>query len=46
LKIRGGKMANVLVLVDGVPFKDVTGNDYNAVDLRLLLLKTSKVLRF
>lgn len=35
LKIRGGKMANVLVLVDGVPLKDVTGNDYNAVDLRL-----------
>ena len=35
LKIRGGKMANVLVLVDGIPLKDVTGNDYNAVDLRL-----------
>jgi vitamin B12 transporter len=28
-------MANVLVLVDGIPLKDVTGNDYNAVDLRL-----------
>jgi vitamin B12 transporter len=35
MKIRGGKMANVLVLVDGIPLKDVTGNDYNAVDLRL-----------
>ena len=35
LKIRGGKMANVLVLVDGIPLKDVTGNDNNAVDLRL-----------
>jgi hypothetical protein len=35
MKIRGGKMANVLILIDGVPFKDVTGNDYNAVDLRL-----------
>lgn len=35
LKIRGGKMANVLILVDGIPLKDVTGNDYNATDLRL-----------
>lgn len=34
-KIRGGKMANVLILVDGVPLKNVTGNDYNAADLRL-----------
>lgn len=36
LKIRGGKMANVLILLDGVPLKDVTGNDYNASDLRLI----------
>ncbi|MDO5616945.1 MAG: TonB-dependent receptor [Cruoricaptor ignavus] len=35
-KIRGGKLANFLVLVDGVPMKDVTGNDYNAMDLRLI----------
>lgn len=35
LKIRGGSMANVLILVDGIPLKDVTGNDYNATDLRL-----------
>ncbi len=35
LKIRGGKLANVLILVDGIPLKDVTGNDYNATDLRL-----------
>jgi len=35
MRIRGGKMANVLILIDGVPFKDVTGNDYNAADLRL-----------
>lgn len=35
MKIRGGNMANVLILVDGIPLKDVTGNDYNATDLRL-----------
>ena len=35
LKIRGGKLANVLILVDGIPLKDVTGNDYTATDLRL-----------
>lgn len=39
MKIRGGKSANVLVLIDGVPLKDVTGNDYNAADLRLLALE-------
>ena len=35
-KIRGGKMANVLILVDGIPLKDVTGNDYTASDIRLI----------
>jgi vitamin B12 transporter len=38
-KIRGGKLSNVLVLIDGVPVKDVTGNDYNAMDLRLLAVE-------
>lgn len=38
-KIRGGKSANLLILVDGIPLKDVTGNDYNASDLRLLSLE-------
>lgn len=36
LKVRGGKMANVLILLDGIPLKDVTGNDYTASDLRLI----------
>lgn len=35
-KIRGGKTANLLILIDGVPLKDVTGNDYTAADLRLI----------
>lgn len=35
MKIRGGRSANVLILLDGVPLKDVTGNDYNVSDLRL-----------
>lgn len=38
-KIRGGKLANILVLVDGVPMKDVSGNDYSAMDLRLMALE-------
>lgn len=38
-KIRGGKSANILILIDGVPLKDVTGNDYNAADLRLIALE-------
>lgn len=36
VKIRGGKNANVLLLIDGVPLKDVSGNDYNLADLRVL----------
>jgi vitamin B12 transporter len=36
IKIRGGKSANVLILIDGIPLKDVTGNDYNVSDLRLM----------
>lgn len=40
MKIRGGKSANVLILMDGVPLKDVTGNDYNVSDLRLLSLES------
>ncbi|KIA84189.1 TonB-dependent receptor [Kaistella solincola] len=36
MKIRGGKSANVLILIDGIPMKDVTGNDYNVSDLRLM----------
>lgn len=36
IKVRGGKMANILILVDGIPLKDVTGNDYTATDLRLI----------
>lgn len=39
MKIRGGRSANVLILLDGVPLKDVTGNDYNVSDLRLLALE-------
>ncbi len=38
-KVRGGKLANILILLDGVPLKDVTGNDYSAMDLRLLALE-------
>ncbi|MGC4130189.1 MAG: TonB-dependent receptor [Bergeyella sp.] len=38
-KIRGGKSANVLILIDGVPMKDVTGNDYTAMDLRLMSIE-------
>ena len=38
MKIRGGKSANVVILLDGVPLRDVTGNDYTAADLRLLAL--------
>lgn len=38
-KIRGGKLANVLILIDGVPMKDVTGNDYTAMDLRMIPLE-------
>lgn len=38
-KVRGGKLANILILLDGVPLKDVTGNDYSAADLRLLALE-------
>lgn len=36
MRIRGGNAANVLVLIDSVPLKDVTGANYNAMDLRLL----------
>ena len=39
LKIRGGKSANVLILIDGIPLKDVTGNDYVVSDLRLIALE-------
>lgn len=39
MKIRGGKSSNVLILVDGIPLKDVTGNDYNVSDLRLISLE-------
>lgn len=39
LKIRGGKSANVLILMDGIPLKDVSGNDYTVSDLRLLPLE-------
>ncbi len=38
-RIRGGKSANILILLDGVPLKDVTGNDYTAADLRLIALE-------
>lgn len=38
-KIRGGKQANLLILLDGVPLKDVTGNDYTVSDLRFLALE-------
>ena len=38
-KIRGGKQANLLILLDGVPLKDVTGNDYTVLDLRFLALE-------
>ncbi|WP_434978664.1 TonB-dependent receptor plug domain-containing protein [Daejeonia sp. YH14] len=39
LRIRGGKSSNVLILMDGIPLKDVTGSDYNVADLRLLSLE-------
>ena len=39
MKIRGGKSANVLILLDGIPLKDVTGNDYTVSDLRLIALE-------
>ena len=39
MKIRGGKSANILILIDGIPMKDVTGNDYTVSDLRLLALE-------
>ncbi len=39
MKIRGGKSANVMILLDGVPLKDVAGNDYTVSDLRLIALE-------
>ncbi|WP_407405076.1 TonB-dependent receptor plug domain-containing protein [Chryseobacterium sp.] len=39
IKIRGGKSSNIMILLDGVPLKDVTGNDYIVSDLRLLALE-------
>lgn len=39
MKIRGGKSANVLILMDGIPLKDITGNDYSVSDLRWLALE-------
>ncbi|MCW3159790.1 TonB-dependent receptor plug domain-containing protein [Chryseobacterium oryctis] len=39
IKIRGGKSSNVMILLDGIPLKDVTGNDYNVSDLRLIALE-------
>lgn len=39
MKINGGKSANVLILIDGIPLKDVTGNDYIVADLRLMALE-------
>ncbi len=38
-KIRGGKLSNILILLDGVPLRDVTGNDYTAMDLRMIPLE-------
>lgn len=38
-KIRGGENKNVLILIDGVPLKDVTGNDYTISDLRMIALE-------
>ncbi|MDE5487458.1 TonB-dependent receptor plug domain-containing protein [Elizabethkingia meningoseptica] len=40
IKIRGGKSANVVILLDGVPLRDVTGNDYTVSDLRLMALES------
>lgn len=39
IKIRGGKSSNIMILLDGVPLKDVTGNDYVVSDLRLIALE-------
>lgn len=39
IRVRGGKSANVLLLLDGVPLRDVSGNDYTASDLRWLALE-------
>lgn len=38
LKIRGGRASNVVILLNGIPLKDATGNDYTMADLRLLPL--------
>ena len=40
MRIRGGKSANVVILLDGVPLRDVTGNDYTVSDLRLMALES------
>jgi len=34
--IRGGRNKNVLILIDDVPLKEVTGNDYTSFDIRNL----------
>lgn len=39
IRVRGGKSANVLLLLDGVPLRDVSGNDYTVSDLRWLALE-------
>ncbi len=39
MSVRGGKSANVVILLDGVPLRDVTGNDYTVSDLRWLSLE-------
>lgn len=39
IKIHAGSSADVLILIDGVPLKDVTGNDYTVSDLRLIALE-------
>lgn len=38
-KIRGGSNKNVVILLNGTPLRDVTGNDYTVADLRLIALE-------
>ena len=39
MSVRGGKSSNVVILLDGVPLRDVSGNDYTVSDLRWLALE-------
>lgn len=36
IRVRGGNNSGVIILVDGIPLKDVSGSSHNSADLRLL----------